>query len=300
MLKAPLPAPAASYEEAMQRLRAFQARDDATILPAARTAVLERGRRAPLAVVLLHGLTNHPGQYGRFAPLVYARGHNVLIPRMPEHGAADRMTTRLRYLTAEGLLAAASEAVDIAFGLGERVCVLGISTSGLLCAYFAQFRGDLARAIPVSPVFAMLQMPYGASLAVEKLGLVLPNAFLWWDPRIKEKQRPATAYPRFSTHALLQCLRIGDAVRSRCAHAPMAADLVFVVTNRADPAVNNAVTAGIVERWNEVRPEAAEAFEFAGLPKNHDIVDPDNPLARTEVVYPTLLGAIDDAALRRS
>ncbi|MDQ2872993.1 MAG: hypothetical protein M3R35_07700 [Candidatus Eremiobacteraeota bacterium] len=292
-LRAPHASPAASYTEAMRRLRAFQARDDASILPQAHTAVLERGERAPLAVVLLHGITNHPGQYARFAPLVYARGHNVLIPRMPEHGDVDRMTTRLRRLTAERLLGAATEAVDIACGLGERVCVLGISTSGLLCSYFAQHRSDLARSVPVSPVFAMLRMPYALSLAVEKIGLALPNAFLFWDPRIKEKQRPSTAYPRFSTHALLQCLRIGDAVRTQSASAPPAADSVYVVTNREDPAVNNGVTAGVVERWKRLRPNAAAAFQFDGLPKNHDIIDPDNPLARTEVVYPTLLAAID-------
>ncbi|HEY8298231.1 MAG TPA: alpha/beta fold hydrolase [Candidatus Baltobacteraceae bacterium] len=293
MLSAPNARPAASYAEALERAAAFAALDDASILPAARTVVLEHGSRAPLAVVLLHGFTNHPGQYGRLAPLVHARGHNVFIPRLPEHGDRDRMTTRLRRLTAERLLASATEAVDIACGLGERVCVLGISTSGLLCAYFAQYRADVTRAIPVSPAFALLDAPYGVSFLLEKVVLAVPNLFLWWDPRIKQNQRPSTAYPRFPTHALMQCLRIADDLHARSKRAALKAASVHVVTNRFDPAVNNAVTAEIVRNWQRFRPQAATAFEFAGLPKNHDIVDPDNPLARTEVVYPTLLAAID-------
>src|SRR5581483_7864458 len=95
------------------------------------SALYDCGERTPLAVVLLHGITNHPAQYVKFAPLVQALGANVFVPRLPEQGDRNRMTTRLQYLTAEMLLASATEAVDIACGLGEKVCVLGISTSGL-------------------------------------------------------------------------------------------------------------------------------------------------------------------------
>jgi alpha-beta hydrolase superfamily lysophospholipase len=201
--------PAASYDEALERVRALQALDDECILPKARTALLDHGARTSLVVVLLHGFTNHPGQYRELAPLVHARGANVLVPRMPEQGDRDRLTRRMSKLTAESLLARATEAVDIACGLGERVCVAGISSSGLLCAYFAQHRPDVARAIAIAPVFAMLQLPYAASFLLTRAMLILPDQYLWWDPRVKENQRPATAYPWFSTHALAQTMRIG-------------------------------------------------------------------------------------------
>jgi alpha-beta hydrolase superfamily lysophospholipase len=287
------PHAATSFAEALNRVRAFQALDDESILPAARTSVLECGTRTPIAVVLLHGLTNHPGQFAQFAPLVFGRGHNVFVPRMPEHGDRDRMTTRLRALTAESLLDSATEAVDIACGLGERVCVMGISTSGLLCAYFAQYRADVARAIPVNPVFAVLQTSHALSFMLEKIVLAFPNVFLWWDPRVKGKQRPATAYPRFPTHALMQCLRIGDDVYAQSKRTPMASGSAYVVTSASDPAVSNVVTAEVVRSWASARPNVVETFEFSGLPPNHDVIDPDNPYARIEVVYPTLLQAID-------
>lgn len=292
MLAKPSVDPATSYEQACERVRRFQAYDDERILPEARTTLLDHGRCTELAVVLLHGFTNHPGQYRAFAPMVYARGANVFIPRMPEQGDRDRMSRRLARLTAESLLDRASEAVDIACGLGERVCVAGISSSALVCAYFAQYRADVSRAIAIAPVFAMLKLPYWVSVAASRMMLVLPNTFLWWDPRLRENQHPATAYPQFPTHALAQTMRIGQDVYGASKRQPYASGCVNLVTNAHDPAVNNAVSEQVVRRWQRQRSSGVSSYEFIDLPVNHDIIDPDNPRARTDVVYPKLLELI--------
>lgn len=284
--------PARSYEQALERVRAFQALDDESILPQARTALLAHGARTKIAAVLLHGLTNHPGQYEAFAPLLFERGVNVFVPRLPEQGDRNRMTTRLAALTAEALLGSASEAVDIACGLGERVCVLGISTSGLLAAYFAQYRDDVSRAIAVAPVFAMLDLPYGVSRAIAAAARFLPNAFLWWDPSKRAAQMPPTAYPRFPTHALAQCLRIGDDVIAASGREPFRGRSAVLVTNAKDPAVNNRVTGRVGSAWRARRPDAVESFCFTDLPRNHDIIDPQNPVPRTDIVYPQLSGFV--------
>jgi carboxylesterase len=294
MLQVPPVNPAVSYDAAMQRVRALQRLDDARILPEARTTLLDCGRRTAIALVLLHGLTNHPGQYREFAPMVHERGVNVLIPRLPDHGDRDRMTHRLAGLTAEALLACATEAVDIACGLGDRVCVLGISTSGLLCAYFAQHRRDVARAIPVAPVFAMLQLPYWMSSAVAAAALFFPNAFIWWDPTKREAQLPPTAYPQFPTHALAQCTRVGDDVYAASKGMPFAARSVVMVTNREDPAVNNRVAETVVRRWQKFRAADTIDYRFTDLPRNHDIIDPANPAPRVDLVYPRLLDFVMD------
>ena len=289
MLQAPHINPARSFAQALEGVRAMQALDDDRILPQARTALLDHGMRTPLAVLLLHGFTNHPGQYREFAPLVHAQGANVFIPRMPEQGDRNRLTRRMSRLTAESLLARASEALDIACGLGERVCVAGISSSGLLCAYFGQYRSDVARAIAIAPVFAMLQLSYGVSYALTRLMLTIPDMYLWWDPRVKEAQRPATAYPWFSTHALAQTMRIGEDVYAQAKRAAPAADSMVMMTNPHDPAVNNAVTHRVARAWDKRRPGSVLEFEFTDLPRNHDIIEPDNPNARTGIVYPRLL-----------
>lgn len=289
MLQAPEINPARSYVEALERVRAFQAYDDDRILPQARTALLDHGGPTPLAVLLLHGFTNHPGQYREFAPMVHARGANVFVPRMPEQGDRDRLTRRMSNLTAEALLARASEALDIACGLGERVCVAGISSSGLLCAYFGQYRADVSRALAIAPVFSMLQLPYRLSYLLTHAMLAIPDMYLWWDPRVKANQRPASAYPWFSTHALAQTMRIGEDVYARARREPPPARSIVLMTNRHDPAVNNAVTHDVAQAWRARRSGNVVEFEFSDLPRNHDIIDPDNPKARTDLVYPRLL-----------
>ncbi len=287
--------PANSYGEALERVRALQALDDASIRPEAYTALLTHGGRTPHAVVLLHGYTNHPGQYAAFAPAVYESGANVLIPRLPEHGDKNRMTHRVARLRAEPLLACATEAVDIACGLGNRVSVLGISSSGVLCAYFAQIRSDIAYAVAVAPVFGVLQLPYPFSRALAGAARVLPNRFLWWDPRIREEIRPLTGYPQFSTRALAQTLRISDFVYDQSRKRAPAGRGAVMVCNRHDPAVNNRVTAHVVEHWNAHRPGWAKMHTFDNLPHNHDIIDAENPRARTDLVYPALLDFIRTA-----
>jgi hypothetical protein len=284
-------APARSYAEAKERIERFKALDpaDPRILPEAYTKFYDCGARAPLAVVLLHGLTNHPGQFVKLAPLVRELGANVFVPRLPEQGDRDRMTTRLANLTAEMLLASATEAVDIACGLGERVCVLGISTSALLCAYFVQHRADVANSVVVSPVFALLKLPYQPSRLAGAAMRGLPNMFVWWDPRNKEHIMPPTGYPRFSTHALGQCLLIGDDVWDASRTAPFAGGRATLITNERDPAVNNHAADSVGLAWQRYRREFTQAYRFTDLPENHDIIDPQNATPRTDIVYPVLM-----------
>lgn len=287
--------PAATYEEALARVAAMKKLDDASILPIAHTTLHDHGKPADLCVVLLHGFTNHPGQYRELAPQLFARGHNVFIPRLPEQGDRNRMTKRMSKLGATALLASASEAVDIAQGLGRRVVVLGISTSGLLCAYFAQFRSDVARSIPVNPVFAMLHMRQPVNNTVARLLLLLPNFFMWWDPRHKEDELPRSGYPRFPTHALAQALRIGELVEASAKTTALAAKSVVTVTNQRDPAVNNKVSDRVTELWRARAPQRVDAYRFTTLPVNHDIIDPENLFPRVDIVYPKLIELIEAA-----
>lgn len=289
MLAVPVSSPASDYREGIDRLRTIMDRDDDRIARNARTALYVHGARAPWSVVLLHGLTNHPGQFLDFAPLLYVVGINVIVPRMPLHGYADRMTNALEGLTAEMLLNAAYESVDAAMGLGERVAVLGISMGGLLCAHLGQYRSDVATSVPVAPDFGLLRLGRGLTDALSTIVLHLPNFFLWWDPRLKQAQRPATAYPRFSTHALMQTLRIGNAVYGAAKTTAPAAGRISTVVNARDPAVNNEATKQTVERWKRRRPAGIDYIELTNLPENHDIIDPDNPQARTGLVYKKLI-----------
>ena len=105
----------------------------------------------PHAYLLLHGLSNCPRQYIRFAPLLFARGANVLVPRLPLHGGVDLSGRALAALTSEELCRFGDAVVDVACGLGERITVLGLSGGGVLAAWIAQVRRCRSRgaAIPI-------------------------------------------------------------------------------------------------------------------------------------------------------
>jgi alpha-beta hydrolase superfamily lysophospholipase len=291
VISVPAARPAQSYEEGVARAREIMALDGPDVLPAARSALYEHGRRTPLAVVLLHGYTNSPAQYAAFAPMLFQRGVNVFVPRMPEHGDRNRLTDRIAALTATALVQRVSEALDAASGIGERVGVLGISMGGTLAAWAAQYR-SVAVAVPVAPDFALLELTYPVSRFVARVLSALPNVFLWWDPRERERHHPLTAYPRFSTRALAQTLLIGDDVYADARLRSPRAERIVTVVNRTDPAVNNEVTQQVSLEWSGWNPGGVEYVELRRLPENHDIVDPQNPLARTGLVYPRLLTAL--------
>src|SRR5437763_1022815 len=77
-----------------------------------------------------------------------------------------------------------------------------------------------------------------------------PNRFIWWDPRYKQKlPGPEYAYPRFSTHALVEAQRLATALMESARQAPPRAAEVWIVSNAADMAVSNAASAELVRRW---------------------------------------------------
>src|SRR5262249_14256513 len=147
------------------------------------TVLLTHGQTVDDAVVLHHGYTNGPQQFVALARMLHERGRNVLIPRMPYHGLADRLTPAIARLTAQDMVALASESADIAHGLGRRVTIAGLSAGGVMAAWVAQFRGDVARAVAMAPEFGLYVVPASLTAPVRLAMAGLPNRFVWWDPR---------------------------------------------------------------------------------------------------------------------
>lgn len=249
------------------------------------------GRAAPTAVVLLHGLTNAPPQYDRLASQLHARGHAVIVLRMPYHGFADRMTDAIADLRASDLEAAALQAVVIGALCGERVVVAGISIGATLAGWLAaRTRIDLA--VAVAPFCGLRELPAGANDALGALLRAAPNRFSWWDPRSKERQPPAHGYPRFATRALGESLRISTDMdrAASLAHGRRA----VLVLNDNDPVVNNGHAQ---RRFAALRARGVdcERIVLHGLPEIHDVIEPAIPQARTELVYPKLIELIESA-----
>ena len=288
------PKPAATYEEALERFAAMYGADTVGVHPSCRPFLLTHGRRVERAVVIFHGFTNCPMQFRRLAEMLHARGMNVLAPRFPHHGLADRMTPDLSKLTAEELTHAASAAVDVAHGLGERVSIVGLSATAVTAGWMAQHRPDVDQAVLLAPSFA----PKGVSPTVARrltgALLALPNSFVWWNSKSRESlPGPRYCYPRFSSRALAEVYRLGFALAKDARKDSPAAGRIDLVIAAADEGVNNEVTREVVARWRK-HGALVRAYEFpeeSGV--RHDMIDPEQPYERTAVSYPPIVALIE-------
>jgi carboxylesterase len=292
----PAARPAADYAEAIARFDALRALDDACVLDVGKSTLYAQPSSAPLAIVLLHGFTSCPQQYAVLAAQLQARGHSIVVPRLPGHGDIDRSGPRLVGKTAEQWLATAGEALDIACGLGQRVATLGISLGGAMGAWFALQRRDIARAVAVVPMFGIDHLGPFANTVLRLALTTLPNLEIRWDPFGDQKQIPAHAYPRYPSRGLGQCLRIGAEVAGASrTTAPLAGDVVAVLNTR-EPAISNKMALQIVENWQRLRANSASTFIFDNLAGIHDIVEPTNPYQHIDIAYPKFIELLEGAA----
>ena len=285
--------PAQTYAEALERVKGLDAKDAGRLGPLGGTLLLTHGKKTDKVVVLLHGYTKSPHEFEPLGKLLFAQGYNVLIPRLPHHGFDDRMTTEQANLTAEEIATLANEVVDCAQGLGSHVTVAGLSAGGLTTAWAAQHRTDIEKAVIMSPAFGYKAVATPLTRPAMNAYLTLPNSFKWWDPKLEDRLKPDTCYPRWSTHALAQLLRLSFATQQQAAEHGPAAHAVLVITNANDASVNNEMTARVVESWRKNADARIAVFEFpASMGLDHDFIDPEMPQQQTSAVYPKLLELI--------
>jgi carboxylesterase len=277
------------------RLERLLQRDHAAVETNGRTIVrLHDGPRERVAL-LLHGLTATPAQFVRYADGLHARGYNVVVPRLPRHGHADRMSTSLERLRPDELLEAVAECVAVASELGSRVTIAGFSLGGLLTAWAAQ-RFDVERCVAIAPFLGIAWLPRPLTPALSALVLRLPNFFAWWDPIQRGRHTPEHGYPRYATHSIAYALNIASEVlRDAASSAPRAARIVLV-NNLSETSVNNRATRTLYDRWSERRPDAVEWETIRGLPLSHDIIEPLRPGGLSARAYRQLLHSIDPSA----
>jgi hypothetical protein len=213
------------------------------------------------------------------------------VPRLPHHGHKNRLTKAPGAITTAEIEAAATEAAQHATGLGERVVCSGISLGATMALWLAQ-TGGVENAVGIAPFLMPAIIPRGPGMLLMRVLQVLPNRFMWWDPRIKERQLPVYAYPGFWTHCLTQSVFAGARIFAAAAQtAPRAATCTTVVS-AGDPAVNNGVAHALVALWQR-RGTPYGYTVWQGLGKRHDIIDPTTfPAART-AVYPQLAALLD-------
>lgn len=122
----------------------------------------------------------------------------------------------------------------------------------------------------------------------------MPNLYQWADSTLKAENGPPCTYPRRSTRALAQILRLSFAVQAQGQHGPPAARSILVITNANDTSVDNARTAEMVASWRESGADVV-TYEFAAdLHLAHDLIDPSQQTQ--QIVYPQLVDLIAESS----
>jgi alpha-beta hydrolase superfamily lysophospholipase len=290
------PEPISSYEEAVVRVKAIQDEENEDFTrDVCITKLYDHGKQTEHVIILIHGFTNCPEQFNEIGQQHFEAGNNVLIPRMPHHGLTDRLTTALVDLTAEELAAFGDKIIDIAHGLGNKVTVMGVSGSGTLVAWLAQNRADIDFAFAIAPLFGLAFVPASLTKLFERIALLLPNFFLWWDPRTKAANPFSIyyAYPRYPVHALVQYLRLGMITRLQAEKSSPRASEITMIINDSEPAVSNAEIMRFLKLWRKHRNVNIREVHFEkDLKLPHDIITPGTPGVPMGDIQPRLINAV--------
>lgn len=119
--------------------------------------------------------------------------------------------------------------------------------------------------------------------------LLLPDSYTWWNPAEKLDTKPTYAYPRYSSRALAQLLRLSFTTQAAARRIPPASGSLVIVTNGNEPSVNNPLVAEVAANWRKLGAHI-KTYEFeAGLELPHDLIDPSQSEGQIELVYPKLI-----------
>lgn len=286
------PNPASSYDEAVARFDAIIEEENAIVNDYGHSILMTHGDKTDTVYVIVHGITNSPHQFEELGRMLYDRGHNVLILRMPYHGLKSHDVNELKQLKADDLVAYADQAVDIASGLGNQVNVLGISGGGAVAGWMAQNRDEVDKALLLSPFLGIAALPAFAGPFITNLANHIPNITL----KSAGEEPKDWVYNGESTRGVAAFLRFDKALTQDAKQAPPKASSLFVVTTAVDDTANNDLTAKLVDVWEKqgadvVTYEFDESFDIP-----HNSIDPGADPDKKALVYAKILELLGEEA----
>ena len=283
------------YEAGIEIAASLQALDGPNVNPVCRTRLYTHGARTERSLVLLHGFTNCPQQFDALGKHFFELGWNVLIPRYPRHGYSDRLTTSIAELRSDQLIAVANRSAEAGAGLGRRLTVAGLSLGGILTGYLAQTRDGIERAVLIAPMLGLKPIPDWGLKSMTGLALVLPNFYVWWDSRLRDKIGPQHGYPRFATRAYAALFETGSTLQKAARASAPKSPHISLITNASEPRLDNRFTYQLVEVWRR-HGATIDTYEFPASDRlPHDLIDPANPGLSKEAqsrVYEVVTGII--------
>src|SRR5262249_24059419 len=144
-------------------------------------------------------------------------------------------------------------------------------------------------AVLVSPAFSYHAIPTALSAGAMNYYTLMPNTFTWWDETLKDRRPPDYAYPRYSTRALVQWMRLGFAVQASARSTPPGANSILLVTNGLDTSGDNQLSKEVASLW-QAHGAVLRTYEFDGsLHLPHDLIDPTKDPQNTSLVQPKMV-----------
>ena len=284
------PDPAENYEEAVKRFEQVRESENGILMDdAAASILMTQGEKTDKVYVLIHGWTNSPFQWAAFGKLLYERGHNVLIMRLPYHGLASQSAGETQYATPDLLRDYADNTIDIAAGLGDEIHVVGLSAGGAVTAWVAQNRPDVARAMAVSPMFGLGKSTKQSDYWITNAAIRLPNINVS-DPR---KEDQAHLYQGQSTTGVANALLFERAIFEQAGAGKTAVSDIIIVTNDNDHTVSNVRTADLVTLWEAMGTTVITHTLAEELGHPHDSIDP-SANENVDEVYGILLDLLGE------
>ncbi|MFN2168745.1 MAG: alpha/beta hydrolase [Anaerolineae bacterium] len=282
---ASIPAPAATYDEAVTRFGQVEQAEQGIVNDLGHSRLLAHGEKTPSAYVMIHGTTNSPEQWQELGQILYDQGHNVLMLRMPYHGLQSHKVSELKALKPQDLPAYADQAVDIAVGLGDEVVVVGISGGGAVAAWMAQNRPEVERALLLAPFFGVYGVPDFANTLLANAFSRLPNIVL---DNPTEPQRD-WVYRGEATRGVAAFLELGHAVARGARKGSAPSGQVIVLTTAKDDTANNSITDRLVDRWRKDGADVLTSEFDSALDIPHNSVDPAADPTKKQMVYEQIL-----------
>jgi hypothetical protein len=152
-------------------------------------------------------------------------------------------------------------------------------------------------ALSIAPLFGLAFIPPAFTRLFERIALLLPNFFMWWDPRTKADNPYSIyyAYPRYPSRALVEILRLAMITRSQAEKFPPAARNITMIINDAEPAVSNAEILKLLKLWRKHGKGNLNEYHFEkDMQLPHDIITPGTPGVPIGDIQPRLIGAVRD------
>jgi carboxylesterase len=209
---------------------------------------------------------------------------------MPYHGLRSSRISELSCLRQEDLRAYADEAVDIGAGLGDEVVVAGISGGATIAAWAAANRAEVDRALLLAPFFGLKGLSAFANTLLMNLFGRLPNLNFYHRYELPREW----VYRGQSSRGVAAFLGLARQVRQEAERGIVPTGRISVITTAADDTANNALTAGLLDKWREAGVPVT-SYEFG--PEQfvtHNSVDPAADEGKRRAVHDRILALLGE------